>query len=229
MIGTTNKKTAHKSVAEQREIKRLEKLIEERNRQCLKEEREIEEMSRRDYVPSYQTHENNRKHELESQLAELEMMYNAKITQNKVEPNNTITGSASQYKDHLDYISNIILKLQKIDPTPSTIEDCKGQCNKYLEILKFERLSVNLKNTKKEEELWIARIAMLCRSLLKHGKTAGKVLELILQSNDKSILIEFIKKEFPSSTERRHQISDTLQLLIRADILKIDTEYLTLK
>ncbi|KAI9276095.1 hypothetical protein BY458DRAFT_506355 [Sporodiniella umbellata] len=226
----------------QREIKLLESKINEKNRMCFKEEKENEELKteleerRSDRGPLDQTQESRHKQELDSQLAKLETTLTMikEETEKKSrahsseEPANAVAGSLSQYKTHLDYIGEIYQRLQQINPMASTIEDCKRECNMYLNTLDSETFSVSSKNTKKIELFWIKKIMKLCKSLLSHGKTAARTLELVLESKDKSISIESIHKEFPATSERRHHISDIVQLLMRENILRLDSGHLFL-
>ncbi|KAG1148095.1 hypothetical protein G6F37_003703 [Rhizopus arrhizus] len=237
------------SVDLQKKNKRTQEQMEEIERLCVKEEREVEEIelaiaelqANRMRVTLGQGQDARRKYELQSELDRLEdqlaglkekeeAVKRVQETANELSSDSTITlGSVSQYKGQLALIEDAIMKLQKINPTTSTLVDCERVCSEYLKSLEAEKLSTGSKDEKNVKTFWIGQIKKLCKTLFKHGKTMGRVLELIFSSEDKKLSMEDVQNEFPSKTERRHHLSDVVDLLIKLDILKIKENFLILQ
>lgn len=201
------------SVDLQKKNKRTQKQMEEIEQLCVKEEKEVEEIelaiaelqANRMRVTLGQGQDARRKYELQSELDRLEdqlaglkekeeAVKRVQGTANELSSDSTITlGSVSQYKGQLALIEDAIIKLQKINPTTSTLVDCERVCSEYLKSLEAEKLSTGSKDEKNVKIFWIGQIKKLCKTLFKHGKTMGRVLELIFSSEDKKLSMEDVQ------------------------------------
>ncbi|RCH93392.1 hypothetical protein CU097_008303 [Rhizopus azygosporus] len=241
-ISSTHGSLASQSEELEREIKKLTETIRERDQLCFREEMEVEEIQRE--IDEKQTkgskmHENRHRIELENELTRLENTLNAKKTAYEekersaglTEQSNVVNvGSISQYQHQLEYVQSIMNKLEHIKPTSSTIEDCKRECKVYLEALGAEKPSRSEPKGVEQNEIYIQQINKLCKALLHYGyaKTAARVLELISMNSNECIPIDTLKQEFPPITEKRHHLSDVVQLLIKANIIELNGNLLRL-
>ncbi|KAG1452950.1 hypothetical protein G6F46_007244 [Rhizopus delemar] len=164
------------SVDLQKKNKRTQKQMEEIEQLCVKEEKEVEEIelaiaelqANRMRVTLGQGQDARRKYELQSELDRLEdqlaglkekeeAVKRVQGTANELSSDSTITlGSVSQYKGQLALIEDAIIKLQKINPTTSTLVDCERVCSEYLKSLEAEKLLKNYaKHYLNMERRWV--------------------------------------------------------------------------
>lgn len=103
--------------------------------------------------------------------------------------------SISLYTNHLELVKNVLDKMNQPNFRASIpeVDNLESQCKLYLQTLKLEIAIQSKKQT--DHSHWIQRIKSLCNAAMPDnmfGKTAGRILELLLSSADKKIPIHIL-------------------------------------
>ena len=105
--------------------------------------------------------------------------------------------SISLYTNHLELVKNVLDKINQPNFKASIpeVDNLESQCKLYLQTLKLE-IATQSKNQTNYSH-WIQQIKSLCNAAMPDnmfGKTAGKILELLLSSADKKIPIRILQE-----------------------------------
>ncbi|CEP13609.1 hypothetical protein [Parasitella parasitica] len=156
--------------------------------------------------------------------------------------------SISLYTSHLGLIQNVLDEINQpgFVASVSAVANCETQSKRYHQALQNEIATQPYAQQRNEScTEWISLLGRLCQVLLQDGsigKTAGRVLELLLSSADTRIPISTLQEvssycdvditqvlilvwfvqEFPSVSENRHNIAKTTLCLLAANIIEIN-------
>ncbi|KAI8342232.1 hypothetical protein BD560DRAFT_16976 [Blakeslea trispora] len=76
-------------------------------------------------------------------------------------------------------------------------------------------------------EKWLGSMKILCKQLMPDhimGKTAGRLLEILIHQPNVTVSIDFLRKEFPPEREKRHQLASVILLQLEANLIILNED-----
>ncbi|CAG8581141.1 10639_t:CDS:10 [Diversispora eburnea] len=129
-----------------------------------------------------------------------------------------------QFQTQYDFFKRALQQISSISNLPSDIiSDFETLCISYIEFLsnnKFEVQKTNVDRLKQRNEN-IKNLKKLCKLLYPTenlGGTIARIIEILLDSNQKEIFVKEFGNEFPPEQERRHKLQAAIATLNKLDI-----------
>ncbi|OBZ85012.1 hypothetical protein A0J61_06935 [Choanephora cucurbitarum] len=82
------------------------------------------------------------------------------------------------------------------------------------------------------KEKWLTSMKALCKQLMPDhimGKTAGRLLEILIHQPNATVSIDILRKEFPPEREKRHQLALVILVQLEAKLITMNEDTISVR